>query len=122
MNKFSRISKSRLNECHPDLQHLMEHVLVRRDISIACGHRTEAEQNAAYDGGYSKLKYPRSKHNSFPSRAVDIIPYPEGYKATKEQWAELGRIVKEEAELLGISIVWGGDWQRFKDRPHWELP
>ena len=117
MNQFSHVSRERLETCHPDLQTLMEHVLARRDISIVCGHRGQEEQDAAFDGGFSERKWPNSAHNQSPSWAVDIIPYPEGYKATDAQWDQLRLIIKEEAYLLGISIRKEISW----DRPHVEL-
>ena len=120
-NKFSSISSKRLNECHPDLQTLFKHVLARMDISIACGYRPKVEQDAAYEAGFSTLKWPKSRHNSWPSGAVDVIPYPSGYKATEEEWNRLAEIVFDEAELLGVQVEWGGHWTRPKDRPHWQL-
>jgi hypothetical protein len=46
------------------------------DFKILCGHREEKEQNEAFNKGNSKLKWPQSKHNSLPSLAVDIAPFP----------------------------------------------
>ena len=34
---------------------------------------------------------------------------------------QAGKIVKGAAEDLGIRIVWGGDWTKFRDGPHVEL-
>ena len=120
-NKFSTISSKRLSECHPDLQLLFKHVLARVDISIACGYRPKDEQDAAYEGGFSSVKWPKSRHNSWPSEAVDVIPYPSGYKATQGEWERLAEIVFEEAELLGVQVEWGGRWTSFIDRPHWQI-
>jgi peptidoglycan L-alanyl-D-glutamate endopeptidase CwlK len=119
-NKFSEISKARLGTCHEDLVTLMYHVLARRDISITCGYRSKDEQNRAYEEGKSQLKWPRSQHNKVPSRAVDIVPYPEKWSSI-EAFKELAVIVKEEASLLGIEVEHGGDWTHFKDYPHWQL-
>jgi peptidoglycan L-alanyl-D-glutamate endopeptidase CwlK len=30
--------------------------------------------------------------------------------------------MKRAAKELGIPIEWGGDWQKFKDGPHFQLP
>ncbi|WP_205671764.1 M15 family metallopeptidase [Acinetobacter bereziniae] len=30
--------------------------------------------------------------------------------------------MKQAAKELGIEIEWGGDWKKFKDGPHWQLP
>lgn len=120
MNKFSPTSLKRLGTCDVRLQELMANVLQRRDISITSGHRGEEEQNILFEQGYSMLMYPHSRHNSYPSQAVDIVPWPEKWDSDAA-FDELAVIVKEEAEKLSIDIVWGGDWTSFVDKPHWEL-
>ena len=56
MFRFSHISRSRLNTCHPDLITLFNTVIRNYDCSILCGHRGELEQNEAFDNGYSQLR------------------------------------------------------------------
>lgn len=71
--------------------------------------------------GFSKLKYPNSKHNKTPSIAVDIIPYPfMGWDNTGD-FKLLSDIIKRHAKALDIKIRWGGDWVNFVDMPHFEL-
>jgi len=89
------------------------------DFSVLCGFRNEADQDFAYDNGFSKLKWPNSKHNSKPSRAVDIAPYPINWNDSV-RFTELAIVVKGIASELFIPIAWGGDW-RFFDLPHFEL-
>lgn len=127
-NKFGAASKRRLDECHPDLRRLMTAVLSRRDISIVCGHRSREDQDTAYRNGKSKVRWPDSKHNSVPSRAVDVVPWPEKW-SSEQAFLDLNRIVLEEANRLGVNLRWGGDWdgdgdrsdQGFDDMPHYEL-
>ena len=55
--------------------------------------------------------------------AVDIAPYVHG--EVSWHWPHyhvLAPVVKECAADLGVEIEWGGDWTRFKDGPHWQLP
>ena len=69
-----------------------------------------------------------SRHNYYPSLAVDVAPYPIDWKDLRA-FAAVAKIVQEEAEALGIDIRWGGDWdrdgewkdERFLDMPHYEL-
>lgn len=75
-DKFSVRSLKNLSECHPDLQRLAYEMRKEIDIEIICGHRGEKEQNEAYARGYSKLKWPNSKHNKTPSLAFDACPNP----------------------------------------------
>ena len=75
MPKYSTISKSRLVTCHQDLQTLFNEVIKYYDCTIVYGHRGEIAQNQAYAEGKSQLKWPNSKHNKWPSLAVDAAPY-----------------------------------------------
>ena len=120
MPSFGRTSKERLATCDPRLQEIMNEVVKLYDISVLCGHRTEEEQTAAYEAGNSKLRYPESNHNSTPSRAVDVAPYP-------IDWDDIGRfhfmagIVTTVAAQHGYKIRWGGTFTSFFDGPHFEL-
>lgn len=110
-NKYSKTSRRRLDTCTPNIQRLMEAVLPHWDHSILCGHRTEAEQTKAYRGGFSKVQYPNSKHNSLPSTAVDIQPYPwkDDAQGLKELYMFIG-FVRGMAVSMGINIRCGADW------------
>jgi len=94
------------------------------DFVVVCGYRDEAEQLKAYDAGNSRLLYPKSKHNTKPSLAVDIAPYKNGKIPWDDIHAfhELAGRVLETASLLGYPLVWGGHWTSFKDYPHFEIP
>ena len=98
------------------------------DCTILEGHRGAARQNELFEEGRSKLKYPSSKHNDLPSRAVDVAPHP-------IDWDDLPRFyrfagyVEGVALQMNIKLRWGGDWDRdwdlkdnrFNDFPHFEL-
>jgi peptidoglycan LD-endopeptidase CwlK len=126
--KYGKTSKARLETCHPELQRLFNSLIQDYDISILCGHRGKEEQNKAVSDGKSTVVYPKSKHNSQLSLAVDAGLYP-------IDWNDMGRwymfvgIVKERALQLGINIRCGADWdsdlktsdQSFHDLPHFEL-
>lgn len=127
--QFSQRSLDRLATCDERLRRVMTAALegAPSDFTILCGHRTEAEQAAACAAGNSKTPWPKSKHNSLPSRAVDVAPYP-------IDWNDLGRFrdlahhVMEVAAELGVRLRWGGDFNmngkpddKFVDMPHFEL-
>jgi peptidoglycan L-alanyl-D-glutamate endopeptidase CwlK len=119
LRKFGKSSAARLRQCHKDLISLCEAVLQDMDISVICGYRGEAEQNAAFAAGNSKLKYPKSKHNKIPSMAVDVVPYPVDWSDTK-RFLEMCKLFEQHAEKLGIEIRLGRDFS-FVDLPHFEL-
>lgn len=120
MRRFSEVSLTRLYTCHPKLVTLFKCVLNEADCIIICGHRNEADQNKAFDEGKSKRRWPTGEHNSMPSRAVDVMPWPLDWK-DEARTKEFAKVVKRQAECLGIQVVHGGDWADFVDLPHWEL-
>lgn len=128
MYKYSNKSKNNLSQCHPDLQLLFNEVICFIDCTVMCGHRSEEDQNKVYNSGNSKVKFPNSKHNSNPSMAVDVAPYPIDWDDTGRFYVFAGYVLLM-ADLLDIKIRWGGDWdsdfsttdQRFNDLAHFEL-
>jgi peptidoglycan L-alanyl-D-glutamate endopeptidase CwlK len=128
MPRFGSSSKKNLSEAHPDLVRLFEEVIKHYDCSVIEGHRPQSEQDAAYHSGKSKVQWPNSKHNSTPSMALDVVPYPIDWNDTK-RFYYFGGFVKGVAAKLGLDIRWGGDWdsdndfkdQSFHDLPHFEL-
>lgn len=128
MPKFGKKSLENLDQCHLDLQLLFGEVIKDFDCSVLCGHRSEAEQNEAFRNNNSTKKYPDSKHNQVPSIAIDVVPYPIDWE-NLNRFYFFGGYVKKTAELLGVKIRWGGDWdgdtltddQGFMDLPHFEL-
>lgn len=127
MPEFSQKSLNRLNQCHPKLQQLFLEVIKETDCTVICGYRTKAEQDDAFYKGTSRVKWPNGKHNKFPSLAVDVWPCPVPRKENKELdsdslvWDTFADVVLTKAMELGIDITWGGSWDRFPDKPHFEL-
>jgi peptidoglycan L-alanyl-D-glutamate endopeptidase CwlK len=120
MPKFSIKSMQRLSTCDNDLQALFYEVIKEFDCTILCGYRNEADQNKAFKEGKSKLKFPNSKHNCSPSRAVDVAPYPIDWLNIRA-FERLNTVVMRKAHEMGINIEWGGNWKKFKDYPHYQL-
>jgi peptidoglycan L-alanyl-D-glutamate endopeptidase CwlK len=128
MARFGKKSMSRLNTCDEDLVELFEKVVEFFDCSVLEGHRGEILQNKYFDEGKSKLKFPKGKHNDYPSNAVDVVPYPVDWEDTDRMYYFAG-FVKGIAHMMEIPIRWGGDWDDdtevkdtgFKDLPHFEL-
>jgi hypothetical protein len=126
--KFGKSSRARLDTCDPKLQDILEEAIKYMDFTVLCGHRSKADQDAAVHEGRSKVSYPNSKHNSNPSKAVDVAPYPIDWNNT-ERFAMLQGLVKGIAMMKGIKIRSGIDWDgdgditdhSFMDYPHFEL-
>lgn len=101
------------------------------DCKILCGHRGKAKQTEYYEAKLSKTPWPLSKHNSKPSLAVDVAPYPVDWTSpkAKHRFYMFAGYVLRTAQELGIDVRlgadWDGDWdlndQTFDDTPHFEL-
>lgn len=117
--KFSAKSREELGSCHPDLQEIAYELIKEMDVMILCGHRGQREQDSAFNNGKSRLRWPKSNHNTTPSRAMDVAPCP-------LDWNDIARFnemldkIEEIADRLKIRIRLGRDFS-FKDYPHVEL-
>ena len=128
MPKFSKQSLTKLETCHPELQHLFNLVIRKIDCRVLEGYRDKECQEQYFAEGKSKVQWPNGKHNQQPSQAVDIVPYPIEWSNIK-RWYYFGGIVLGIAHAIDVSIRWGGDWdgdssftdQTFHDLPHFEL-
>lgn len=122
MANFGSRSLRQLRTADYRLQWLFHKVIQRYDCSVLEGYRSDSKQRAMYMRQVSKLDgvTAKSNHQSVPSRAVDVTPWPIDWQDI-EAFEALAVIVKEEAVKAGIDVGWGGDWNSFKDYPHWEL-
>ena len=128
MPYFGRTSKKNLETADIRLQRIFNEVIKYFDCSIICGHRDKESQNKVFGEGKSKLQWPHSKHNSYPSKAVDAVPYPINWEDTDRMYMFIG-FVKGIATSMGYSIRTGADWdgdtlvddQSFHDLPHFEI-
>lgn len=121
MPSFGAKSKACLDTCHPLIQEVLNEAIKHTDFSCIWGHRNEHDQNTAFREGNSQVQWPNSKHNTTPSRAVDIIPYPGGFSNTDEAFFKMATYVYRAAALRGVQLRWGGHWRNFKDLAHFEL-
>jgi len=135
MPNFGRTSRDRLGTCDARWLHILSEVVKYYDCTIITGHRTKEEQNAKFDQNLSEVSWPNSKHNSIPSMAVDVAPWPIPTDWGATEWKErtkfyeLKAIIFYEAAKKGITIRWGGDWDRdydytdnkFDDLVHFEI-
>lgn len=117
---FGKKSLEQRETLHPDLKKVVDETAKTFNCSIICGHRNEQDQNEAFVHGKSKLKWPNSRHNSYPSEAVDLTPYPCDWNAL-EEFREMAKHVLQAAKNVGVEVEWGGLWASFRDYPHFQL-
>jgi peptidoglycan L-alanyl-D-glutamate endopeptidase CwlK len=120
--KLSNKSKSKLSECHQDIQKVINYAVEKdfMDFSVICGHRGKEAQEAAFNSGASKAHFGQSSHNTMPSNAVDIVPYPIDWQDI-DRFKALGNFILQCAKDVGVTLYWGGNWPKFKDYPHFSL-
>jgi peptidoglycan LD-endopeptidase CwlK len=114
-------SLARLKGVHPDLVKVIKRAIeiTPVDFAVIEGLRTVERQKQLVKAGASMTN--NSRH--LTGHAVDIAPYVDG--DVRWDWPLYRKIapaVKQAAKDVGVPIEWGGDWIRFKDGPHWQLP
>ena len=128
MPQFGNASRRRLQTCDARLRRVFEEVVKHCDCTVLCGHRGQEEQDKAYEEGRSKVRWPNGKHNSNPSRAIDVAPYPIDWE-NLDRFYYFSGYVMNEARHQGVKLRWGGDWDSdtevsdnsFNDLVHFEL-
>ena len=128
MPRFGKRSRKNLESCDKRLQDIFNEVIKYVDCSVLEGHRNEDRQNKLFEEGKTKVKFPNGRHNSSPSRAVDVTPYPVDWSDRERQTLFAGFVIGI-ARSMGIKLRWGGDWDmdfrvkdnRFDDFPHFEI-
>lgn len=134
MFKFSTKSLANLETCHVDLQKICNAAILRIDFSVLEGHRNKELQDKAFSEGKSKTPWPKSKHNSMPSMAVDVAPCPIDWNDRERFYFLAGILIGISQQLLKEGEIFhklrfGGDWdsdnqfkdETFSDIPHLEL-
>ena len=121
MYKLGPRSQSRLKGVHPDLVKVVERAiqLSTVDFTVLEGLRTIERQKALVDAGSSQTM--NSRH--LDGHAVDLGAWVDGQ--VDWSWPLYSRIadaMKRAAKEVGVPIEWGGDWTKFKDGPHFQLP
>ena len=122
-------SEKRLQQTHPALASAVRAMIADLSakglvVEIVQGLRTFAEQDELYAKGRTKpgqivtqARGGESNHNY--GLAVDLCPFTDDkpdWNAPMSAWAAIGAA----AEKHGLE--WGGQWKKFIDKPHVQLP
>ena len=110
-------SRQRLSGVHPDLVAVVKRAIqiTEQDFSVLEGIRNINRQRELFKAGKSTTM--NSRH--LTGHAVDLAPWPISWEW--EGFYPIAEAMKQAAEELDVAIVWGGDWKRFPDGPHFEL-
>ena len=120
MRQWDKVSTDRRKGVHPDLLKLADAVLQAAPwpLRITEGMRTLERQKQLLAAKATKTL--NSRH--LTGHAVDLMATVDG--AGRWDWGlypTLAAVVQQAASDLGVPIVWGGSWPRFRDGPHFEL-
>lgn len=121
-NPWGPESKVKLQTLEPTLVFFSNKMADIFNITCLWGHRGQALQDMMYQKG-TGLPWPTSEHNSYPSKAVDLIPYPIGEDWDKhipefDMMVGAGLAIIEEHDL---PIRSGKFFSNRADYAHWEL-
>ena len=118
--RLSERSRARMRGVHPALVDVIEAAIhiTPVDFMVTEGLRTPARQASLVRAGASRTL--NSRH--ITGHAVDVAAMVDG--AIRWDWPLYPRIaeaIKTAAKIKGVVLVWGGDWPRLRDGPHFEL-
>lgn len=122
--KWGKKSADLLATCDKKLQLLANEMLKASDfdMTITCGYRGKEEQEQYFAEGKSKAHFGQSKHNVFPSKAVDIMPCsPISWDTKDYRWWKMIALAYEIARKNNIKIRSGAFFTSLCDCPHIEL-
>jgi len=117
---FGLQSKAKLNTVHKSLQDLFYAAIGEApyDFSITEGLRSLERQKQLFKDGKSKTM--NSRH--LTGNAVDVCIIIDGKASWDfDKYVELAEYIKKIAKAVNVPIVWGGDWESFRDGVHYEL-
>lgn len=120
--KLTPKDREKLKGVHPDLVRVVERAAAITDCPFVVleGRRTLARQKQLLKQGATTTL--NSRH--LTGHAVDIAPLD---KKGQASWSwplyyPLAKIIKQAAKEENVPLEWGGDWKKFPDGPHWQLP
>jgi len=118
--RLSQRSRAALQGVHLDMVAVVEVAieLTPVDFMVTEGLRTAARQAELVRAGASRTL--NSRH--LTGHAVDVAAWVDGQ--VRWDWPLYPRIAeafKAAAKGRGVRLIWGGDWPRLRDGPHFEL-
>lgn len=151
LRKLTKVEQERYSQIEADLQLLYDEsrkelfleqspLVHPMDIYMVCGHRGKEAQTQAVAGGFSKVFWPKGKHNKLPSLAFDFCPMVWNGSKYEVDWNDIKkfkyivnvimRVAKRlESEGKIKKIRFGADFNqdgnltndKFVDLPHCEI-
>lgn len=137
MPKYSARSKAMVDMLDERLVLILNDLIKIYDFTVLETFRPKDRQDQLFKEGKTKLKWPKSKHNTADNkpakvRAVDIAPYPINWSmdnANIKNWYYMIGLFMGIASKHEVKVRPGADWNMnndfsdntFNDLPHFEL-
>lgn len=119
--KLGPRSVARLKGVHPDLVKVVERAIALStvDFTVLEGLRSPERQKQLVAAGASQTM--NSRH--LTGHAVDLGAWVDDQVDWSwPLYSKIADAMKQAAGQLNVPIEWGGDWKKFKDGPHFQLP
>lgn len=118
--RLSQRSLASLKGVHPDLVRVVHRAIqiTSVDFMVTEGLRTADRQKVLVKSGASHTL--NSRH--LTGHAVDVAAWVNG--TVRWDWPLYPKIAaafRQAAKEEGVALIWGGDWPRLRDGPHFEL-
>lgn len=118
---LGKLSLSRLVNVDPRLVAMVKRAIQTTEVDFAVieGRRSKVRQSELVKAGASKTM--NSRH--LTGHAVDLAPWIGG--KVSWQWPDFHRLapfIRAAANEVKCPIEWGGNWAKFPDGPHWQIP
>lgn len=122
---MDKITEKRIQTLHPDIRNKTTEFINEAErqgivLRITSGFRSYDEQNKLYAQGrttagpiITNAKGGESNHNF--AVAFDVVQLVNGKADWNCDWDAIAKIAKS------FGFAWGGDWKKFKDKPHFEM-
>ena len=129
MPSFGEKSRYHLQDVHPDIVEVLQEAIKYLDFSVLEGVRTSERQKVLYTTGKSQtLNSKHLRQSDGYSHAVDVAPYPIDW-GDNRRFAYLAGLIMGIAEIKGVALTWGNDWDgdgdfdehKLQDGPHFQL-
>ena len=117
--RFSTRSLKALEGVHPALVAVAHRALELSpvDFVVTEGLRTLERQKELKAAGASRTL--NSRH--ITGHAIDVAAWVGEIRWDWPLYTQIAEAFKQAASELNVAIVWGGDWESFRDGPHFEL-
>lgn len=130
MSVFSMTDQKR-SALHPVLLQVFDEFIktTKLDIFVVETFRSATKQKANLASGASTTEHSRhvkANNKSGYACAIDMTPCSADGKTIfwkrLDLFQQINREMMAAAARLKITIEWGGNWKKFKDMDHWQLP